>query len=84
MRAINKLGEPRKLSELRGKMNLGTLETINANNSKISYIGRSPDASPATGYAKRHILPPYPITKIERIGPTGVDLGVEGAILGFF
>ena len=32
-----------------------TLETINANNSKISYIGRSPDASPATGYAKRHI-----------------------------
>jgi len=32
-----------------------TLETINANNNKISYIGRSPDASPATGYAKRHI-----------------------------
>ena len=32
-----------------------TLETINANNKKISYIGRSPDASPATGYAKRHI-----------------------------
>ena len=32
-----------------------TLETINANNSKISYIGRSPDASPATGFAKRHI-----------------------------
>jgi 2-oxoglutarate dehydrogenase E1 component len=32
-----------------------TLETIGANNSKISYIGRSPDASPATGYAKRHI-----------------------------
>jgi len=32
-----------------------TLESINANNSKISYIGRSPDASPATGYAKRHI-----------------------------
>ena len=32
-----------------------TLETINANNSKISYIGRSPDASPATGYAKRHV-----------------------------
>ena len=32
-----------------------TLETINANNDKISYIGRSPDASPATGFAKRHI-----------------------------
>jgi 2-oxoglutarate dehydrogenase E1 component len=32
-----------------------TLETISANNNKISYIGRSPDASPATGYAKRHI-----------------------------
>ena len=31
-----------------------TLDTIKANNSKISYIGRSPDASPATGYAKRH------------------------------
>ena len=32
-----------------------TLDTINANNNKISYIGRSPDASTATGYAKRHI-----------------------------
>ena len=32
-----------------------TLDTIKANNNKISYIGRSPDASPATGYAKRHI-----------------------------
>ena len=32
-----------------------TLDTIKANNKKISYIGRSPDASPATGYAKRHI-----------------------------
>jgi 2-oxoglutarate dehydrogenase E1 component len=32
-----------------------TLENINANNNKVSYIGRSPDASPATGYAKRHI-----------------------------
>ena len=31
-----------------------TLDTIKANNNKISYIGRSPDASPATGYAKRH------------------------------
>ena len=31
-----------------------TLETINANNKEISYIGRSPDASPATGFAKRH------------------------------
>ncbi len=32
-----------------------TLDTIKASNNKISYIGRSPDASPATGYAKRHI-----------------------------
>ena len=32
-----------------------TLDTIKANNNSISYIGRSPDASPATGYAKRHI-----------------------------
>ena len=32
-----------------------TLDTLKANNNKISYIGRSPDASPATGYAKRHI-----------------------------
>ena len=31
-----------------------TLENIKANNSEIFYIGRSPDASPATGYAKRH------------------------------
>ena len=31
-----------------------TLDTIKARNNKISYIGRSPDASPATGYAKRH------------------------------
>ena len=32
-----------------------TLETIKAKNNKISYIGRKPDASPATGYAKRHL-----------------------------
>ena len=32
-----------------------TLDNIKANNNNISYIGRSPDASPATGYAKRHI-----------------------------
>ena len=32
-----------------------TLDNIKANNNKISYIGRSPDASPATGYAKRHV-----------------------------
>ena len=29
-----------------------TLDSIKANSNKISYIGRSPDASPATGYAK--------------------------------
>ena len=32
-----------------------TLETIKAKSSIVSYIGRSPDASPATGYAKRHL-----------------------------
>ena len=32
-----------------------TLDYINANNNKISYIGRNPAASPATGYAKRHV-----------------------------
>ena len=32
-----------------------TLENIGAKNNNISYIGRSPDASPATGYATRHI-----------------------------
>ena len=31
-----------------------TLDTIKAKNNEISYIGRSPDATPATGYAKRH------------------------------
>ena len=31
-----------------------TLDNIKANNKEISYIGRSPDASPATGYAERH------------------------------
>ena len=32
-----------------------TLDNIKANNNEISYIGRSPDASPATGYANWHI-----------------------------
>ena len=32
-----------------------TLDYIKANNNKISYIGRNPAASPATGYAKRHL-----------------------------
>ena len=32
-----------------------TLDTIKAKNNEISYIGRNPDASPATGYAKRHV-----------------------------
>jgi 2-oxoglutarate dehydrogenase E1 component len=40
-----------------------TLDNIKANNSQISYIGRSPDASPATGYAKRHISQQQEIIK---------------------
>ncbi len=31
-----------------------TLDSIKAKNNHISYIGRSPDASPATGFVKRH------------------------------
>ncbi len=40
-----------------------TLDNIKANNKVISYIGRSPDASPATGYAKRHISQQQEIIK---------------------
>ena len=40
-----------------------TLDNIKANNKKISYIGRSPDASPATGYAKSHISQQQEILK---------------------
>ncbi len=40
-----------------------TLDNIKANNKMISYIGRSPDASPATGYAKRHISQQQEIIK---------------------
>ena len=40
-----------------------TLDNIKANNNRISYIGRSPDASPATGYAKRHISQQQEIIK---------------------
>jgi len=32
-----------------------TLGYIGANNNQISYIGRDTAASPATGYAKRHL-----------------------------
>ena len=32
-----------------------TLDYIKANNKELKYIGRSPDATPATGYAKRHL-----------------------------
>jgi len=32
-----------------------TLDHIKANNREISYIGRNPDATPATGYVKRHL-----------------------------
>ena len=40
-----------------------TLDNIKANNNQISYIGRSPDASPATGYAKWHISQQQEIIK---------------------
>ena len=32
-----------------------TLNHINAENRKVSYIGRAPAASPATGYLKKHL-----------------------------
>jgi len=32
-----------------------TLDYIRANNNEISYIGRNIAASPATGYAKKHL-----------------------------
>ena len=40
-----------------------TLDNIKANNNHISYIGRNPDASPATGYVKRHISQQQEIIK---------------------
>jgi 2-oxoglutarate dehydrogenase E1 component len=40
-----------------------TLDKIKANNNQISYIGRSPDASPATGYAKWHVSQQQEIIK---------------------
>ena len=40
-----------------------TLDFIKANNREISYIGRKPAASPATGYAKRHIFQQKEILK---------------------
>ena len=40
-----------------------TLDNIKANNNQISYIGRSPDASPATGFAKRHVYQQQEIVK---------------------
>ena len=40
-----------------------TLDNLKANNNHISYIGRSPDASPATGYAKWHISQQQEIIK---------------------
>ena len=40
-----------------------TLDYIGANNNKISYVGRNPAASPATGYAKRHIAQQEEIIK---------------------
>jgi len=32
-----------------------TLDNIETKNREISYIGRRPDASPATGYTKKHL-----------------------------
>ena len=40
-----------------------TLDNIKAKNNIISYIGRNPDASPATGFAKRHISQQKEIVK---------------------
>ena len=40
-----------------------TLDNIKAKNNSVSYIGRSPDASPATGYAKRHLSEQQEIIK---------------------
>ena len=40
-----------------------TLNNIKASNNEISYIGRSPDASPATGYAKWHVSQQKEIVK---------------------
>jgi len=40
-----------------------TLDNIKANNNQVSYIGRSSDASPATGYVKRHISQQQEIIK---------------------
>ena len=40
-----------------------TLDNIKASNNMISYIGRSPDASPATGYLKRHMSQQQEILK---------------------
>ena len=40
-----------------------TLDYIKAKNRNISYIGRNPAASPATGYAKRHISQQQDIIK---------------------
>ena len=39
------------------------IKNIEKNNKEISYIGRSPDASPATGYAKWHISQQQEIIK---------------------
>ena len=40
-----------------------TLDNIKANNNKVYYIGRNSDASPATGYVKRHISQQQEIIK---------------------
>ena len=32
-----------------------TLDYIKAENRKVNYVGRSPAASPATGYLKKHL-----------------------------
>ena len=52
------------LNEIYKKKNEEKIKIIDKNvNNLISYIGRIPDASPATGYAKRHISQQQEIIK---------------------
>ena len=53
----------KNIDDLKFQVELGITETISANNREISYIGRKPAASPATGYAKRHLFQQKEILK---------------------